>query len=457
VHTRYRLGDIIASGGMAEVYRAHDKFLGRDVAVKVFRASATAEIDFQRQKDEVDVLARLSHPNLVTLFDAAVDRSDPNSTRIYYVMELVEGTDLKRRLDTGPMVPRQIAQVGYSAAVALEYVHSRGIVHRDVKPANILLTLNADGTRVTARLSDFGVASIGPARPIDDDEVVTGTVAYLSPEQARGEEVGPATDVYALGLVLLQCFTRTLAFPGPPQHSAMSRLLEDPDIPDAVPSKWVPLLSAMTAREASDRPDIHDVAQALRQMFAAESGKHRADAEGAGGDAERSEDMQHHDLLGELPSDAFDRVASLAARVLKAPIAMVSIVDHERVWLTSSQNLDLAEITHDPRPYAAAILRDEPWIIEDALAEPRAVDNPLVAGDSGLRFYAGVPLTASDGIGIGTVCVLDVAPRTISDEELAILADLSALVVRELEIRREARSIRHDHARESAGREAVGV
>ena len=86
MQTRYRLGDLIASGGMAEVFRAHDTFLGRDVAVKMFRASATAEVDFKRQEDEVNVLARLNHPNLVTLLDAAVDRSDPEATRIFYVM-----------------------------------------------------------------------------------------------------------------------------------------------------------------------------------------------------------------------------------------------------------------------------------------------------------------------------------------------------------------------------------
>ena len=435
---RYLLGELIASGGMAKVFRARDEFLGRDVAIKVFRASANAENDFRRQEDEVNVVARLSHPNLVTLLDAAVDRTVDGETQIYYVMELVEGTDLKRRLDEGPLVARQIAQLGHFVASALEYVHEMGIVHRDVKPANILLTFTDDGSRIRAKLGDFGVASMGPAEPIGEHELVTGTVAYLSPEQARGDEVGPASDVYALGLVLLECFTGELAFPGAPQYSAMSRLLKDPDIPPTVPTEWVQLLRAMTAREAGDRPDIHDVTIALRQMFTAESGRHKADPQWPQNEAGRLQAVKRYDVLGTPPEDAFDNITSLAARALRTPVAIVSVVDADRIWFKSAHGLDITEITRDPGLCASAILSDEPWVIEDARHDPRAQANPLVAGEFGLQFYAGVPLTTPDGYNLGTLCVLDFSPRTITADEIDTLTDLAAMVMRELELRREA-------------------
>ncbi len=440
LRTRYTIQDLIARGGMAEVYRARDEFLGRDVALKVFRASATAEADFQRQQDEINVLARLSHPNLVTLLDAAVDRSEPEQRRIYYVMELVEGEDLKRRLDRGPLLPRQVAQLGYYSALALEYVHGQGIVHRDVKPANILVTSNDENTQVSAKLGDFGIASVGPSAAIGDDDIVTGTVAYLSPEQARGEEVGPASDIYSLGLVLLQCFTGELAFPGPPQHSAMARLLDDPAIPASVPEEWAPLLKAMTNRDPAGRPELHDVTIALRQMFAAETGRHKLVARTTDED-DRMAAVRRTALLDTPPDEAFDRITALAARVLSVPVAIISVVDQDRIWFKSHHGLDIEQITKDPGLCASAILQDEPWVIEDARHDERAKDNPLVAGEFGLQFYAGVPLRTVDGFKIGTLCVLALEPRTLTAEELATLVDLADMVMRELQLRWEVNAV----------------
>ncbi|MGL4339840.1 MAG: protein kinase domain-containing protein [Rhodoglobus sp.] len=421
---RYTPLVLIAHGGMASVYRARDNFLGRDVAIKIFRASATTEVEFRKQEVEVNLLARLNHPNLVTLLDAAVDRGNPEKTQIYYVMELVEGTDLKRRLDDGPLCGRQVAQIGYSIATALEHVHGLKIVHRDVKPANILITMSSDGVTLKATLGDFGIASLGNAKAITDDEVVSGTVAYFSPEQAMGDEVGAASDVYSLGLVLLQCLTAELAFPGPAEYSALARLFDDPVIPQSVPADWHQLLRAMTARRAVDRPDIHDVAVALDQLAFRESGRHRSTLK-----------SNSSELTELVPDGAFDKITALASRVLAMPIALISVLGHDRIWFTARQDIDMNRIAIDAGRYAGALLQPWPWVIEDALLDSRAADNPLLPGDNIFRSYVGVPLVRGDGIVTGTLCLLSPEPRRITVDDLATLKDLAAMAMRELELR----------------------
>lgn len=278
VGDRYRLERVIGAGGTATVFQARDEFLGRDVAVKIFRVSASAEKDFRRQEEEVNVLAALSHPALVTLLDAALDRSDPDNLRIYFVMEIVEGVDLRRRLKSGTLPTRQVAQIGHDIADGLGYVHERDIVHRDIKPANILLseaTFDAARGRVRAKLTDFGIALRGDSGELEEDGSVTGTVAYFSPEQARGLPLGPESDVYSLGLVLLECFTGELAFPGSALESSAARLACDPQIPAELPEFWRELLRAMTDRDPANRPYVHDIAIALGQAVAEISGRHK--------------------------------------------------------------------------------------------------------------------------------------------------------------------------------------
>jgi serine/threonine protein kinase len=273
---RYHLGELIGHGGLASVYRARDEYLGREVAIKIFRANPSAEQHLQLQQDEINTLAVLNHPYLVTLFDAGVHRVEAE-TRIYYAMELVEGSDLKRRLDDAPLPTRQVAQLGFHVASGLDHVHEHDIVHRDVKPANILLLLGSDESQLTGKLGDFGLASRGSGPPVAEGQLITGTVAYLSPEQARGDLVTVASDVYSLGLALLECFTRRLAFPGEPQESVAARLVLDPPIDESVPADWVPLLRAMTERDPGARPSARESAMALRDAFIAESGRHRAE------------------------------------------------------------------------------------------------------------------------------------------------------------------------------------
>jgi len=149
----------------------------------------------------------------------------------------------------------------------------------------------------------------------------------------------------------------------------------------------------------------------------------------------------HRYAVLDTPADgAFDRITRLASVMLQMPIAIVSLVDHDRIWFKSAHGLEgIHEIDREPGLCASAILSAEPWIVNDARADPRALANPLVAGEFGLRFYAGCALQTADGYNLGTLCVIDKEPRELTEEQVQILEDLAALVVDELELRLAAR------------------
>lgn len=155
---------------------------------------------------------------------------------------------------------------------------------------------------------------------------------------------------------------------------------------------------------------------------------------------DRLEAVRRYGVLDTPPDGAFDRITRLASLVLDAPISIVSLVDHDRIWFKSAHGLEgVEQLDREPGLCASAILADEPWIVEDAKTDPRALANPLVAGDFGLRFYAGSQLRTADGYNLGTLCVIDREPRSLTPEQVRVLDDLAALVVAELEVRLAAR------------------
>jgi serine/threonine protein kinase len=260
---RFRITALLGRGGMASVYLAEDEALGRTVAIKVFRRDLADGDDLQRQQDEIRLLATLNHPSLVTLFDAA---SDENGTA-YLVMELVDGDDLHTRLKEGPLPPAEVAVIGSHLADALAYVHAKDIIHRDIKPGNILLpSPDPEHTGPQAKLADFGIARIVDGARLTATGKVLGTAGYFSPEQATGEPLTPASDIYSLGLVLLECLTGERAFPGTAIESMMARLSRDPDVPQTLGDRWVGLLRGMTNRNPDARPTARDVSGALARL-----------------------------------------------------------------------------------------------------------------------------------------------------------------------------------------------
>ena len=156
-------------------------------------------------------------------------------------------------------------------------------------------------------------------------------------------------------------------------------------------------------------------------------------------EAQRLAAVRRYDILDTPPDGAFDRVTRIAARIFAVPISIVSIVDADRIWFKSHHGLEVDEIPRGPGLCASAILHEDPWVLTDAKADPRSLANPLVAGDFGLRFYAGVPLRTRDGHSLGTLCVIDREPRPVTEEQIEQLRDLAAIVMDELELRLSAK------------------
>ena len=252
---RYRLEEILGRGGMAEVWRATDPVLHRPVAVKMLRDTADDESDRLRFTAEARTLARLSHPGLVMLLDAGI-----NAERPYLVLELVEGRTLDQECGGRPADPARVAEIGRELAAALAYAHGAGVIHRDVKPGNVLL--GHDGR---IKLADFGIARlIGETVRHTRTGQAIGTAAYLSPEQVRGEDVTVATDVYSLGLLLLEALTGERAYPGTPTEAALARLSRQPEVPDSLSADWAQLLTEMTALDPEERPKADAVVARLQ-------------------------------------------------------------------------------------------------------------------------------------------------------------------------------------------------
>jgi eukaryotic-like serine/threonine-protein kinase len=254
---RYELSQLIASGGMGQVWRGRDVLLGRPVAVKVLRSEYTGDSTFlARFRAEAQHAASLSHPNIAAVFDYGEAEAQDGSgeSLAYLVMELVEGEPLSSVLHReGPLdVPTTLGLL-QQTALALAEAHRVGMVHRDVKPGNILV--RTDGS---VKITDFGIAWSAGSVPLTRTGQVIGTPQYLSPEQAQGQQATPASDVYALGLVGYECLTGRSAFAGDnPVTIALKQLREQPEpLPAQLPPGVRTLITRALAKDPAQRlPD----------------------------------------------------------------------------------------------------------------------------------------------------------------------------------------------------------
>lgn len=250
---RYELGDTLGYGGMSEVHRGRDVRLGRDVAVKVLRADLARDPQFQeRFRREAQNAAALNHPAIVAVYDTGETHTE-HGPLPYIVMEFVDGRTLRDLVKTeGPLPGKRAMEIMADVCAALDFSHRHGIVHRDVKPANAMITRNG-----AVKVMDFGIARAvadGQAA-VTQTAAVIGTAQYLSPEQARGEAVDARSDVYAAGCVLFELLTGEPPFTGDsPVAVAYQHVREDPKPPSALNPRVSPALDAIVLKAMAKNP-----------------------------------------------------------------------------------------------------------------------------------------------------------------------------------------------------------
>jgi serine/threonine protein kinase len=261
---RYRLDRSIGQGGMGTVWQGHDQQLGREVAVKEVRFPpelGKQEVADLRERTlrEARATARLSHPNVITTYDVVEEDDRP-----WIVMELLKTRSLSEVLrDEGPLPPHRVAEIGLGVLAALETAHAQGVVHRDVKPSNVLVT--ADGRPV---LTDFGIATMAGDPALTSTGVVLGSPAYMSPERARGKAFGPESDLWSLGVTLFVAAEGRPPFESDNALGTLTAIISDPVPPMSVGGPLALAVGGLLRKEPQERASIATVRKQLQEAAA---------------------------------------------------------------------------------------------------------------------------------------------------------------------------------------------
>ena len=418
---RYQIKDTLGRGGMATVYRAHDIQLQRDVALKLMRPDLAEDPVFEaRFVNEARNAASITHPNVVTVLDFGTDGPGP-----YIVMELVDGGDLSRVIaNDGPLPPPRAAAIAAEVATALQAAHAHGIVHRDVKPGNILLA--ADGH---PRVADFGIARATGEQSLTGTGTSLGSVDYFSPEQARGEAATAASDIYALGVVLYEMLTGTRPFAGETAYAvAVARVDAAPPDPRAVRRSIPKALAGVVQRAMATSPtdrygSAADMGRAL-ETWLSRRGTKAAGATAAGvgaailapnaGAAAVGADGNADSPTAPTPVPAAAPAAAVAPSAAAAPAAaagraadthaMATVATPPWSGTTAAGPMPLASPTVEPRPQAprgAAAPAPERRRRRGAFLAAAAVVLIALIGFAGGRLLMGIGDDPMSGVLVG--------------------------------------------------------
>ena len=400
---RYRLDEQIAVGGMGQVWRATDTVLDRTVAVKTLKPEYVGDDEFrERFRAEARAAGGLSHPGIASVYDFG---ESPDGA--WLVMELVDGEPLSTLLRRERTLPAdRVLDVVAQTARALQAAHDGGVVHRDVKPGNLLVT--PDGV---VKVTDFGIASAAGAVPLTRTGQVVGTASYVSPEQARGAGAGPRSDLYSLGVVAYEALAGVRPFPGDhPVAVVLAHLQEPPPaLPAGVPAPVAALVMALLAKDPADRPlsaaELADRATDLRQDG-------RADALLPVGRMRRRPSIQAPGAVPATPASAPGATPRGQRRALRAITVVLGLLALALgLRSTTSEPADSSARTAPSAAASSAPSAARPVSAQITIVAAALVGRTASAASQLLRGQGLVPRLVADGQGspVGTVAGVEPA------------------------------------------------
>jgi eukaryotic-like serine/threonine-protein kinase len=339
LQNRYRLDAHIASGGVGEVWASTDLLLARTVAVKVLRPEHAGDGELlTRFRAEAHYAGGLSHPNIAQVYDFY---EAPPPGQVYLVMEFVDGASLAWLLADGPLEPARTMDIIAQAARGLDAAHQAGVLHRDVKPGNLLI--RSDGL---VKLSDFGIARSARSTPVTQTGYLPGTPVYMAPERGTGTGATTASDLYSLGIVAYECLTGQVPFVGSPLEVALAHVERElPPLPPDVPAPVAALVADLTSKDPAARPSAADVAVRADRV--------RAQLSGAAPDATGILEFPPVPVAGESAAPARSLTPRFSRRVVLAPLALSGIAAVGLIsWMLAARSAPNTPLS--PNPAATA-------------------------------------------------------------------------------------------------------